>query len=148
MYKKKDPTLVENYRPVSELPCVSKVFERILQKQISSSIGKFIFPYLCGSRNGFNTQYAFLSLIEKWKKILDGKGYTASVLMELLKAFDTINYDFLNAKLYAKGFYNNDDDTIPYVCGKKPEFVLTKLEEHSIIAIEWFENNYMKMNSD
>ena len=34
------------------------------------------------------------------------------------------------------------DDTTPYVCGKNLE-----LEEHSIIAIEWFENNYMKMNS-
>ena len=32
VYKKKDPTLVENYRPVSILPCVSKVFERIIQK--------------------------------------------------------------------------------------------------------------------
>ena len=33
-------------------------------------------------------------------------------------------------------------------CGKNLDFVLTKLEEHSIIAIECFENNYMKMNSD
>ena len=32
VYKKKDATLVENYRPVSVLPCVSKVFERIIQK--------------------------------------------------------------------------------------------------------------------
>ena len=116
MYKKKDPAIVENYQPVSELPCVSKVFERILQKQISSSIGKFIFPYLCGSRNGFNTQHAFLSLIEKRKKILDGKGNTASVLMELLKAFDTINYDFLNAKLYAKGFSKGVLKLIFLVC--------------------------------
>ena len=55
LYKKKDPTLIENYWPVSELPCVSKVFERIIQKQISSSTDKFIFPYFCGCRNGFNT---------------------------------------------------------------------------------------------
>ena len=114
--KKKDPTLVENYRPVRELPCVSKVFERIVQKQISSSIGKFIFPYLCGYRNGFNTQHAFLSLIEKWKKTLDGKGYTAAVLMELLKAFDTINYDFLNAKLYAKRFFKGILKLIFLIC--------------------------------
>ena len=34
VYKKKDTTLVENYRPVSVLPSVSKVFERIIQKQL------------------------------------------------------------------------------------------------------------------
>ena len=40
------------------------------------------------------------------------------------------------------------DDTAPYVCGKGLDFDLTKSEEHSIIAIKWFENNYIKMNSD
>ena len=40
------------------------------------------------------------------------------------------------------------DDTTSYVCNKNLYFFLTKLEEHSIIAIEWFENNYMKMNAD
>ena len=43
---------------------------------------------------------------------------------------------------------NFADDTTPYVCNKNLEYVLTKLEEHSDIAIKWFENNYMKMNSD
>ena len=43
---------------------------------------------------------------------------------------------------------NFADDTTPYVCGKNLDFVLTELEEHSITAIDWFENNYMKMNSD
>ena len=68
VYKKKDPTLVENYRPVSVLPTVSKVFERIIQKQFSSFINDFLSPYLCSYIKGFNTQYALLSLIEKWKK--------------------------------------------------------------------------------
>ena len=45
VYKKKDPTLVENYRPVSVLPSVSKVFERIVQKQFSSFIDEFCLPF-------------------------------------------------------------------------------------------------------
>ena len=65
VYKKKDPTLVENYRPVSVLPCVSKIFERVIQKQLSSFINEFLSPYLSGYRKGFNTQYALLSLTEK-----------------------------------------------------------------------------------
>ena len=76
VYKKKDPTLVENYRPVSVLPTVSKIFERIIPKQFSVHVDEFLSPYLCEYRKGFNTQYALLSLIEKWKKTLDNKGYT------------------------------------------------------------------------
>ena len=60
VHKKKDSTLVANYRPVSVLPCVSKVFERMIQKQFPSFIDEFLSPYLCGYRKGFNTQYAVL----------------------------------------------------------------------------------------
>ena len=209
VYKKKHPTLVENYRSVSVFPFVSIVFERIIQKQFSSFIDEFLSPYLSGYRKGFNTQYVLLSLIKKWKETLDGKGYTVAVLMDLSKAFDTINHELLIAKLYAYGFskgtlklifsymshrwqrckinksfssgsallqgmpqgsdlrqilfssYLNDlfyllrcdvcnfaDDTTLYVCSKNLDFVFIELEEHSIIAIERFENNYMKMNSD
>ena len=70
VYQKKDPTLVENYRPVSVLPTVAEVFERIIQKQFSSFINDFLSPYSCGYKKGFNTQYALPSLIEKWKKRL------------------------------------------------------------------------------
>ena len=44
--------------------------------------------------------------------------------------------------------WNFADDTTPYVCDKNLEFVLAKLENSSDIAIKWFEDNYMKMNSD
>ena len=56
VYKKKDPTLVENYRPVSVLPSVSKLFERIIQKQFSNYLDEFLSPYLCVYRRGYNTQ--------------------------------------------------------------------------------------------
>ena len=42
VYKKKDPTLVENYTPVSVLPSVSKIFERIIQKQFSNYVDEFL----------------------------------------------------------------------------------------------------------
>ena len=42
---------------------------------------------------------------------------------------------------------NFADDTTSYVCDKNLAFVLAKLEENSNIAMKWFENNYMKMNS-
>ena len=41
IFEKKDETFFENYRPVSILPTVSKIFERIMQKQITDYIGNF-----------------------------------------------------------------------------------------------------------
>ena len=57
-----------------------------------------------GYRKGFSTQHALLSLIEKWKKVLDNKEYGGAILMDLSKALDTINYDLLIAKLHVYGF--------------------------------------------
>ena len=46
VFKKDDPTKAKNYRPVSVLSFVSKVFERIMQKQISEYINQFLSSYL------------------------------------------------------------------------------------------------------
>ena len=105
LHKKLETINKENYRPVSLLPVVSKLFERIMQTQITAYIEKFLSPYLCGYRKGFNTQYALLAMIEKWKKCLDGDGgFAGAILMDLSKAFDTLNHDLLIAKLEAYGF--------------------------------------------
>ena len=85
IFKKKDKTFVDNYRLVSVLPTVSKTFERIIQKQISDYIGKFLSPFLCGHRKGFSTQYALLTLTERWKFCLDKQGFAGALLMIYLK---------------------------------------------------------------
>ena len=104
VFKKENPLKSKNYRPVSVLPVVSKIFERIMHKQMSLYVDNFLSPYVCGYRKGFSTQQALLSLIEKWKNILDKKGYGGAVLMDISQAFDTLHHDLLIAKLHAYGF--------------------------------------------
>ena len=43
-------------------------------------------------------------MLEKWRNILDNKGYSETILVDLSKAFDTINHELLLAKLHAYGF--------------------------------------------
>ena len=106
VFKKKDTLKKENYRPVSILSAIWKMFERLMQKQIVGYMENFLSPYLCGYRKNFNTQQALLALIENWKKVLDNKGLGETALMDISEAFDLINHDLLVAKLHAYGFSN------------------------------------------
>ena len=104
VFKKHDPTKAKTYKPVSVLPEVSKFFERLMQKHESFYIDQYLSPYMCGYRKGFSTQHALLSLNEKWKKVLDNKGFGGAILMDLSKALNTTNHDLLIVKLHVYGF--------------------------------------------
>ena len=118
VFKKDDPTKAKNYRPVSFLPGVSKFFERLMHKQISFYIEQFLSPYMCGYRKDFSTQHALLSLIGKWKKVLDNKGFGEAILTDLSEAFNTINHDLLIAKLHVYGFPKESLKPIKYLTNK------------------------------
>ena len=96
-----------NYRPLSVLPYLSKIPERDLKVQLMEALEQVLNPNLCGYRKGFSTQHALISMLEKWKKQLDKKGYEEAVLMDLSKAFDCINHELLIAKLDAYGLSEN-----------------------------------------
>ena len=57
--------------------------------------------YLFSYRKDFNSQHASIFLIEIWQKSLDNKSYGGAVLMNLSKAFVTLNHDLLIAQLHA-----------------------------------------------
>ena len=78
-----------------------------MQKQMKSYVNKYLSPYLCSYRKIYNAQYALLAMIEKLYQSLDNKGIDVAILMDLFKAFDTINHELLIAKLGAYGFDEN-----------------------------------------
>ena len=62
-HKKGEMTKKDNYRPISILPTISKVFERLYEKRLFAYITNYLSPFLCG----FSTQNALSCLLEKWK---------------------------------------------------------------------------------
>ena len=107
IFKAGDSSVKKNYRPVSVLDTISKLFEKLINKQFVTYIEQHLSQYLCGYRKGYSTQYALLSLIEMWNQFRDKNGFSAAILMDLSKAFDTINHDLLIAKLHSYGIEND-----------------------------------------
>ena len=94
----------DNYRPVSILPIISKIFEKLLSKQIIIYMDKFLSKYQCGFRKGYNAQHCLLAMIEKWKKAVDNGNVFGALLTDLSKAFDCLPHDLIIAKLNSYGF--------------------------------------------
>lgn len=83
---------------------MSKVFERLIMKQIEPFINTWLSKYLCGFRKNHSCQYALLNMLRKWQSTLNTSGIVGSILMDLSKAFDCLPHELLIAKLHAYGF--------------------------------------------
>ena len=103
-YKKGKKDIKGNYRPVSILPNLSKMFEKHIFKQMSHFFGNILSKYQCGFKTVFNTLHCLLAMLEKWKRSADnGKAFSA-LLTDLSKTFDCLDHELLIAKLNAYGF--------------------------------------------
>ena len=87
IHKKDDKTDKENYRPISILPNLTKVYERLMYNPIYPYFGTLFSKFQCGFRKGFKVPHCLLAMIEKWHKTLDKEGETGAVLTDLSKAF-------------------------------------------------------------
>ena len=91
VHKKFDSRDKANYRPVSVLPLLSIVFEKIIYDQLYGYLENFLSELKCGFRKEHSTQHALLRLIQKWQAELDlGEGYAGTVLLDLSKAYHMI----------------------------------------------------------
>ena len=112
IFKRKDDLGKENYRPVSVLPHVSKVFERIMYHQINDYMKDKLSKQLTGFRKNHSAQHCLSCTSEICKKVLDKGGYICAIFMDLSKVFDTLNHDLLIVKLGAHGF---ETDVLRYM---------------------------------
>ena len=106
-FKSDDRTQKKNYRPVSVLNTLSKIFETVIKNQLVPFFDKCLLDLVSAYRKHYGTQHVLLRLIEEWKKGLDSGLLVGAILMDLSKAFDCIPHDLLIAKLEAYGFQNS-----------------------------------------
>ena len=87
-FKKDDKTDKENYRPISILPNLSKVYERLMYDQMYPFFDQIFSKLQCGFRKGFSAEQCLIHMIEKCWKYLDTCGHGSALLTGLSKAFD------------------------------------------------------------
>ena len=101
LYKKGDKALFDNYRPISILPSISKIFERIIFNQINDHFTSHNLYYdgQYGFREKHSTQLAALELIDRITHELDLGNTPINIYIDLSKAFDTLDHNILISKL-------------------------------------------------
>ena len=100
----------DNYRPISILPTLSKIFEKCIFNQFTSylSTEDIPTPKQYGFRSGSTTTDYLADLIEEITATLDKGDYAVSLFLDLSKAFDTVNHQNLLTKLTNYGIVNTE----------------------------------------
>ena len=93
------------YRPISLLPTISKIFERILAKRMISFFTKFdiLSKDQFGFRAKFSTEYAIADIYDKLINNLDKRLSSCAIFLDLAKAFDSVSHEILLRKLQHYG---------------------------------------------
>ena len=105
IFKAGDSSALTNYRPISVLTFFAKVFEKIVYNKLLNFISdnNIFYDHQYGFRKGRSTQQAIITLVDKITKSQDIGDIVITLLIDLKKAFDTIDHRILLRKLYSYG---------------------------------------------
>jgi len=105
LHKTDDKLLVVNYRPISVLPALIKVMERVVHIQLSIHLDQlgYLYKHQYGFRRGHSTQQAIAQLNDWVPGAMDSEKVTGLLFVDISKAFDSLNHKNLLGKLESLG---------------------------------------------
>ena len=108
IFKSGDISSLNNYRPISILPIVSKIIERAVHQQLSEFLDEndLLHPNQSGFRPMHSTATALAKLVNQWSLNIDNNELSGVAFIDLRKAFDTVDHELLLHKLACIGCSN------------------------------------------
>ena len=106
LFKGGDASVCSNYRPITTLPVLSKIFEKLIFFRMNSFIVKYdiLVPFQYGFRSGSSTADALLEYMNRVYDTINNKQLFCTILLDFKKAFDCVDHNILLGKLERLGF--------------------------------------------
>ena len=109
LFKQGDRDDINNYRPISVIPEVVKVFDRIVYEQLHAYLEEH--DILCKHQSGFRAIHLTVTTLfeatDSWAYYIDIGNINAAIFLDVKKAFDTIDHEILSSKFDFYGISEN-----------------------------------------
>ena len=125
VFKKGNPQLIENYRPISTLPCFGKIFEKVIYTRFYSFLtaNKILHENQFGFRRKHSTSHAVNYSIDRIVTEIENNKHVLGIFIDLSKAFDTICHKSLLYKLEHYGIRGNANLLIQSYLSERTQLV-------------------------
>jgi len=138
LHKKDSKLNYLNYRPISLLSVFSKIYEKLIYSRTYTFLddNKLINTKQFGFRSNHSTNHALLNITERIKALVDTGQYVCGVFIDLEKAFDTVNHEYLCDKLKFYGLRGNVNELFKSYLSNRKQYV----------SINGFDSEFQNLN--